>query len=72
MADQFRKKGYSVRHFFTSVLTITREMPKPKGKILKRCVSYSFRKYTHNNADNDIKILYVFIENAKPYIQLNM
>ena len=67
-----RKNGWPVMEkilfsqiFFTSVLTIAREMPKMKGKILTRCVSFS-------NKNSDIKTLYVFTGNVKPCIQLHI
>ena len=44
---------------------------KSKGKILTRCVSYSFWKYTNGNRNNETRILYIFTGNVKPYIWIS-
>ena len=40
----YGKKDYSVRHFFASVLTTTREMAKTKGKNPGKMCQLLFRK----------------------------
>ena len=47
-------------------------MPKTKGKIPDKMCQLIFWKYSHNNANSDMKILYVFIGNVKPYVQLHI
>ena len=47
-------------------------MRKTRGKNPEKMCQLIFWKYSHNNANNDMKILYMFIGNVKPYVQLHI
>ena len=73
MAGHFWKKRLFGKTFFTTVLSITREMSETKSKNPgKMCRLIFLNIHPQYNANNVIKILHLFTRNVKPYIQLHI
>ena len=70
IADQFWKKDSSEGIFYISFNHSQRNAKK--GENPEKMCQLIFLKHTHSNRNNDLKILFIFTGNVKPYIQIHI